>query len=106
MTKSFWESKLKAFLDEKKGLEPKTYGLRDRISVVFWIEGGLKIAGNSETLALNMKDSDLLILSTLIQKTVRSYRIPYSRIVCFEIVHKPRGGQESAPHDPRFFSLN
>ena len=74
---------------EMNKLGEDLYCVKEKYKVVFWFEGGLKVTGTQASLSVNLKDPHLLILSTLIRKTMRIYRIPYERLVCFELI---RGG--------------
>ena len=95
MTRVFWKRKLLPWLEPNEELNKlggDSYGLKGKLKVCFWFEGGLKITGNQKSLSLNLKDPDLLVLSTLVGEVLRTYRIPYSRLVCFELI---RGSGES-----------
>lgn len=86
MTKNFWKSKLLPFLEPSVDLGPEIYDWKGPLKVAFWFEGGLKVVGGIGTLGLSFSDADLMILSTLIGKKVRIYRVHYSRLVCFELI--------------------
>ena len=50
-----------------------SYGVKEKVKLAFWFDGGLKITGNEATLSLNLKDPDLLILCTLVRKRHRRF---------------------------------
>ena len=85
MNKAFWKQKLSKLLVEDGG-EPEVYGVKGEVS--FWCEGGLKVTGNQKTLSVNFRDPDMLVLITMKGSTLRIYRIPYARLVSFELIHK------------------
>jgi hypothetical protein len=99
-----WKQKLLPFLVPNETLNKlgeDVYGFREKGSISFWFEGGLKVSGNNETLSVNFKDEDLLVLSTLMRKTIRIYRIPYARLVSFELTHSAEA--KAAEPELRFF---
>jgi len=106
MNKSFWKEKLVALLVpnaemNKQGMD--VYGLGEKRKITLWFEGGLKISGDAKTLTLNFTDPDLMVVSTLIRKTIRIYRIPYARLVCFESIFE---GKDESLESVSRFSLN
>ena len=102
MKKTFWKSKLLKFLVENKDVGPGVYELRRKMKVAFWFDGGLKVVANQNELVLNFRDPDLFILSTLKNNTNHIFRIPYTRLVCFEIIHE--GAAKSDDPQNRFGS--
>jgi hypothetical protein len=101
MNKTFWKSKLMPFLVPNEVLNKlgeHSYGVKKKLKLAFWFDGGLKVTGNEATLSLNLKDPDLLILGTLVRKTTRIYRIPYERLVCFELIRGSDDSESSPIH--------
>lgn len=83
------------FLEPDPILNPKgedVYGLREKLKIAFWFDGGLKVTGSQSSLAVNFKDPDLLVLSLMVRKTIHIYRVPYARMVCFELIRGAEDG--------------
>jgi hypothetical protein len=90
MTRTFWKRKLQFFLEPEPTLHPAgedVYIPREKLKVAFWFEGGLKVSGGPRDLQVNFNDPQILTLSLQTKRTNRIFRVPYSRIVCFELVH-------------------
>ena len=103
MTKSFWKPKLLPFLAEDTVLNAKgadVYGLRAKQKITFWFDGGLKVTGSKSSLTVNFKDPDLLVLSSMVRKTIRIYRVPYARLICFELIFEAE--DDTSGHANRF----
>jgi hypothetical protein len=77
------------------------YGIKEKLKISFWFEGGFKISGDQKNLSLNFKDEDLLVLSVMDSKTMRTFRIFYSKMVCFELI-RTRKSSGSEPEDVFF----
>lgn len=79
MTKSFGKPKLLPFLEPDTALNAKgedVYGPREKLKIAFWFDGSLKVTGSQNNLAVNFKDPGLLVLSLIVSKTIRIYRVP------------------------------
>lgn len=81
----------------------EVYIPRKQMRIVFWIDGGPKVVGNHANLVVNFNDPELIVLSLHVRKSVRIYRVPYSRLACVELVNGV--GDEEEPV-PRKVSLN
>jgi len=106
MTRSFWKRKIRHWLEPDPTLHPMgedVYSPQKKLKIAFWFEGGLKVTGDNSDLSVNFNDPDLLILSLLVRKTIRIYRVPYSRLVCFELI---RGGAKDEDVFTNRFSVN
>ena len=71
---------------------------RNHLSVAFLFDGGLRVVGDGASLEVNYNNPDLLILSVRVEGCERVYRMPWSRLVCFELVreHPPDSGPPAA----------
>jgi|GEM_PF-3132865 len=101
-----WKEKLAAFLEAEpighhKGEE--VYVPRKLMRLVFWIDGGPKVAGHRANLVINFNDPELIVISLQVRKTVRIYRVPYTRLACVELVH---GAGDEEEIQPRKVALN
>jgi hypothetical protein len=96
MTRSFWKSKLLPFLVPDKQLNKSgedCYSVRPEVKIAFWCDGGLRVEGGNKNLEISFKDAHLLHLMVGNSKTIRSYRLPYSRLISFELIHKNTHGE-------------
>jgi hypothetical protein len=88
MTKDFWMRKMLPFLNLIKAFEErgeKAYEVREELRMTFLFDGGFKVSGEKDNVYINFDDPDLLILM-IGPNPIQIYRIPYSRLVGFELI--------------------
>lgn len=105
MSPEIWKQNLYHFLAPHPAWHDsgeEVYVPRDGISVAFFFDGGLRVAGDSVSLEVNYNNPDLLILGVKADDSDRIYRVPWSRLVCFELIrmHPPQTGSLGAPPMP------
>lgn len=69
-----------------KDTEEEIFVPRKDYTIKFWIEGGLCVDGKSDTLDINFNDDELLILAVRGIPQERIIRIPWSRVIAFELI--------------------
>ena len=88
MTGKRWRTTIRFFLQEHPELFPageKVYLPKDELTVTLWFEGGLRVSGDASSLQLNYNSDDLLVLALLEGSKHRIFRVPWNRLVSFEI---------------------
>ena len=71
------------------------------LTIGFFIEGGIHIVGDRETLRVNLNSDDMLVLLLENKDGEHIYRFPWSRVVGFELV-----SEKSDPRIGQFFGVN
>jgi hypothetical protein len=69
-----------------KNTKEKIFVPRKDYTIKFWIEGGLSVEGKSDSLDINFNDDELLILAIRGIPKERIIRIPWSRVIAFELI--------------------
>jgi hypothetical protein len=103
MSKSLWKRKLKLFLKPHPVLHPAgedVYVPTRELKIAFWFEDGLKVVGDEDSLQINFNDPDLLVLAVEAKKASHIYRVPWRRLVCFELIRDSEVTEETTQ---RFF---
>lgn len=97
-TGEFWKKELKFFTVRHPQFsspnvapeeEEQIFTPKEGYLIRFWIEGNLQIIGGNLNLEINFNNPELLVLSLkdIDQGYHRStYRIPFERVVCFELI--------------------
>lgn len=95
MDQKFWKQKLSAFIvkhpfflnpEKDKHEQDDIFTQREGLKIRFWFEGNLQIEGENETLEINFNSLDMLVLSKRSDKLDNIYRIPWNRLVSFELI--------------------
>jgi hypothetical protein len=63
----------------------KVYVPKDDLAITLWFEGGLQVSGDARTLQLNFNSKDYLVVALREANRDRIFRVPWDRLVCFEI---------------------
>ena len=72
---------------------------RENLTVAFLFDGGLRVVGDSASLEVNYNHPDMLILGVRGPDGDRIYRMPWDRLVCFELIrHHPPESGPTGPH--------
>jgi hypothetical protein len=93
MTKEFWIAKMMPFLIPIKAVKKlggEAYGVMEKTEMIFLFEGGFKVSGEKDNISIHFTDPDLLILMTG-PNPVKIYRIPYHRLIGFELIRDSEG---------------
>jgi hypothetical protein len=97
MTGKRWRTTIRFFLDEHPKLFPageKVYVPKTGLTVSLWFDGGLCVSGDANSLELNYNSPDLLVLSLTDAKQHRIFRVPWNRLVSFELAFDRRTSDE------------
>ena len=91
MEQDFWKNKLKYFVVKHpffggEDSEEDIYTPREDLKIRFWFEGNLQIEGGFEELEINYNSPDLLVIAKRNEEVENVFRIPWSRLISFEIV--------------------
>ena len=89
MEKDFWKNKLRFFLTEHpffENTEEDVLTPQQGLKIRFWVEGNLQIEGVYDDLEINYNDPDLLILAKRNEGLNDIFRIPWHRVICFELI--------------------
>jgi len=76
--------------------EEKIYTPRGDYHINFWIEGGFTIGGNNKNLEVNYNNGSFLILGITDNLHKRIARIPWKRIIAFELIVKDKFGTDTS----------
>ncbi len=104
MTGKRWIAACKSFLQPHPELFPsgeKVYTPRDDLIVTLWFDGGLRVSGDARSLQLNFNTDEYLVLSLQEGTRDRIFRVPWDRLVSFELASECGSGET-----PRQLFLN
>jgi len=99
MTGKRWIAACQYFLQPHPELFPageKVYVPKGNLHVTLWFEGDLQVSGNSQSLQLNFNTDEYLVLALHEGTTERSFRVPWERLVSFEIALERKSGDDSS----------
>jgi hypothetical protein len=97
MTREFWMRKMLPFLipiEAMKKVGEDAYEVKKKLQMIFLFEGGVKVSGEKNKVSIHFNDPDLLILMTG-PNPVKIYRIPYQRLIGFELVNESKKMEDS-----------
>jgi|SRR5690348_3239010 len=98
----YWRGHLKPFIEFDSDYESagEIYVPREHLNIAFLFEGGFRVAGDRSSLQINFNAPGLLILLFVEDATENIYRIPWSRLVGFQLISKRqyRGGKSGKPN--------
>jgi len=97
--KKIIKENLKHFIEphpDFTGTEEEIFTPVKRYTIKFWVEGGLEISGDHGTMEINYNSGDLLVLAVRGQPMERIIRIPWKRVVAFELLVKKNSGFNTA----------
>ena len=91
MEQEFWKKELKYFLVghpffKESDSEEEMFTPRDGLKIRFWFEGNLQIEGEFNKLEINYNSPDLLILAKRSEGVQNIFRIPWNRLISFELI--------------------
>ncbi|WP_379085561.1 hypothetical protein [Pedobacter sp. UC225_65] len=95
MSRKVIKQHLKYFIEPHpsfKGSEEQIFTPRNDYVIKFWIEGGFEIAGAHSTLEINFNSNELLVLAVRNEPIERIIRIPWKRIIAFELIINDKSG--------------
>ena len=107
MNKEFWMPRMLPYLiliEAMKKIGEEAYEVREKLRMVFLFDGGFKVSGEKNKVSISFKDADLLVLMTG-PNPVQIYKIPYHRLVGFELI-KPTKKSGEKDDDSRWFFRN
>lgn len=84
------KSELKNFIEHDDSL-PKNEAVflpKTDLTIGFFVEGGVYVAGDRETLRVNLNSSEMLVLLVEQKDGEHIYRFPWTRIIGFELIAK------------------
>ena len=95
----FWKNKLKFFIVPHPKFEQTDEEIFTPIKglkIRFWIEGNLQVEGIYENLQINYNSIDCLVLSLNDSESnqANTFRIPWKRIILFELVTNENTDEE------------
>jgi len=85
----YWRGHLKHFIEFDTGDYEgagEVFVPREHLGIAFLFEGGFRIAGDREALQINFNSPGMLILWHHTDEVDSVYRIPWSRLVGFELL--------------------
>ena len=101
----YWWPKIKFFVREHPTLfsaGEKVYIPTSGVSLHF--DAGLMITGTPETLEFNLNSDDILVLAVWDSQGEHIFRVPWERLVCFELWNKlNRDGKSPEELRKKFF---
>ena len=95
MEQDFWRQKLNPFIvkhpfflnpDIEEHEEEDIFTPREGLKIRFWFEGNIQIEGEFETLEINFNSYDILVLSKRGDGLDNIFRIPWKRLISFELI--------------------
>ena len=95
MEQNFWKQKLSAFIVEhplflnpeiEENEQEDIFTPREGLKIRFWFDGNLQIEGEYGTLEINFNSFDILVLSKRSDKLDNIFRIPWNRLISFELI--------------------
>ncbi len=91
MEQDFWKNKLNSFLVKHPmfdGADPEEdiFTPYKNLKIRFWFEGEIQIEGEYETLEINYNSPDMLVLAKRNDDVQNIFRIPWKRLVSFELI--------------------
>jgi hypothetical protein len=105
MTREFWMPKMLPFLipiEALKELREDAYEVKGKLKMVFLFDGGFNVTGEKDNVSINFNDPDLLILMTG-PNPVHIYRIPYHRLVGFDLIISSKKSGKMSDDTIKFF---
>lgn len=91
MEQEFWKNELKFFVVKHPFFvggdsEENIYTPRENLKIRFWFEGNLQIEGSYNELEINYNSPDLLVLAKRNVEVDNIFRVPWSRLISFELI--------------------
>jgi hypothetical protein len=95
MEQNFWREKLSPFiihhpqfvdLEIEEYEQEDIYTPREGLKIRFWFEGNIQIEGEYKTIEINFNSYDVLILSKRSDGVDNIFRIPWKRLISFELI--------------------
>jgi hypothetical protein len=89
----FWKQRISYFLVKHpffEDTEENIFTPKQGLKIRFWFECNLQVEGLYDELQINYNDSEMLVLAN----ETSIYRIPWTRLVCFEIIKDKETPQE------------
>lgn len=91
MIQDFWKNKLTPFVSKHpyfEGVDPieEIFTPKKGLKIRFWFEGGIQIEGEYNQLEINYNSPDILILAQRNEVIENIFRIPWVRLISFELI--------------------
>ena len=107
MTREFWMPRMLPYLipiEAMREIGEEAYEVKEKLQMVFLFDGGFKVSGEKDKVSISFKEADLLVLMTG-PNPVQIYKIPYHRLVGFELIHSTKKGGKK-DDDSRWYFRN
>ncbi|MBA4409066.1 MAG: hypothetical protein Q8S54_18110 [Bacteroidota bacterium] len=99
MEQDFWKKQLKYFIVKHPNfqgdqIEEEIFTPYKGLKIRFWFEGNLQIEGEYGTLEINYNSPYLLVLATRSDNVDNTFRIPWNRLISFELITGDEASQK------------